>query len=224
GGAATVTAASPAIVYFDKNFKLPQVFRASLGADHQLPWGMIGSFDGIYTRSLNQFLLEDVNLVPGGTSTGEGNRAMYGTISGTSSTATPRRATTVARDVLRQFNSNQDYSYSLTGQVNKQFSNGLEFGVSYTFSHSYDLISATSDISNSNLNFSTLDGTFASRNLRPSFFDIPHSVRISGTTNLPYGVRFSLFYTGQSGRPYAWRYGSDVNADGFSGNDLIYVP
>jgi len=222
--AAGLAAAVPQIVYFDKNFKLPQQLRASIGVDRRLPWGLLGSFDALYSRALNQFLLEDVNLVEGGTSVGEDGRRLYGTLSGTSSGSTPRRATTAARDVIRQFNSNRDYAYSLTAQFIKRFSNSMEFTAGYTFAHSYDLISSTSDISNSNLNFSTLDGTFANRNLRPSFYDIPHSVRFSGTFDLPAGVRFALFYTGTSGRPYAWRYGSDVNGDGFSGNDLVYVP
>jgi hypothetical protein len=185
---------------------------------------MVASFDALYTRAMNQFLLEDVNLIEGGHAVGEGGRVLYGTLSSTSSSSTPRRATTAIRDVLRQFNSNRDYSYSFTVQLAKRFSDRVEFTGSYTFSRSYDLMSATSDISNSNLNFATLDGTFSNRNLRPSLFDQPHSIRLSGTAELPFGLRFSLFYTGQSGRPYSYRYASDVNGDGFNGNDLVYVP
>ncbi len=223
-GAAGLAAAVPSIVYFDRNFHLPQNLRASVGVDRKLPWGLVGSFDGLYSRAINQFLLTDVNLVQGGTSFGEGNRPMYGTISATSSTATPRRATAAARDVIKQYNSNRDYSYSLTFQLNKRFSNDMEFTAGYTFSHAFDLISGTSDISNSLLRFSILDGTLANRNLRPSLWDTPHSVRFSGAANLPYGVRLALFYTGSSGRPYAYTSASDLNADGLAGNDLIYVP
>lgn len=221
---AGLAAAVPAIVYFDKDFHLPQNLRASIGLDRRLPWGLLGSFDALYSRALNQFLLEDVNLVQGGTSVGEAGRTLYGALTATSSGSTPRRATAAARDVLRQFNSSRDYSYSLTTQLNKRFSNSMEFTASYTFSHAYDLISATSDISNSTLRFSILDGTFARRNLAKSLWDTPHSVRFSGAVDLPYGVRFSLFYTGTSGRPYAWTSASDLNGDGFAGNDLIYVP
>jgi hypothetical protein len=34
----------------------------------------------------------------------------------------------------------------------------------------------------------------------------------------------SLFYNGQSGRPYSVLFNTDVNADGTVGNDLIFVP
>ena len=210
------------IVYFDKNFKLPQVFRLSLGADIALPWQMTGTVDGMYGKSINQFLLEDVNLIEGGTSIGEGNRRLYGTMAGTGST--PRREiNSVANDVLRQYNSNQDYQFSIKFGLIKRFTN-LEFQAEYAYMRSYDLISPTSDISNSLLNFATLDGTMHNRNLTPSFFDTPHNIRLSGTASLPYQFQVSLFYTGSSGRPYAYRYNTDVNGDNFSGNDLFYVP
>ncbi len=223
-GGGTLALPRPAIVYFDKDFKLPQSLRLSLGVDRRLPMNLVGTVDLLYSRAINQFILEDVNLVEGGTSVGEGGRRLYGTLNTGNSGVVPRRATTAANDVLRQFNSNKDYAYTAAFSVVRRFSGGLEFSASYAYARSYDLISPGSDISNSLLNFSTLDGTFRNRNLRPSLFDTPHNVRLSGTTTLPYGVRFSLFYTGQSGRPYAYRYNSDVNGDNFSGNDLFYVP
>src|SRR2546426_10939974 len=60
GGAAT--AATPSIVYFDSDFKFPQALKIALGADHRLPWEMVGTFDFLYTKSVNQFYITDVNL------------------------------------------------------------------------------------------------------------------------------------------------------------------
>jgi hypothetical protein len=34
----------------------------------------------------------------------------------------------------------------------------------------------------------------------------------------------SLYYEGRTGSPYSWAYSSDLNQDGFAGNDLIAVP
>jgi hypothetical protein len=213
----------PAIVYFDQDFKLPQRLSVALGMDRRLPWDMVATVDLLYNKAVNQFLLEDVNLVEGGTSFGEGNRRLYGTLSTTSSSSTPRRATTVANDVLRQYNSNRDYSYTASFSLTKRVSDMI-FTAAYAYSRSYDLMSPGSDISNSLLNFATLDGTMSNRNLRPSLYDRPHSVRLSGTAPLPYGFRVTVYYTGSSGTPYAYRYNNDVNGDGFSGNDLFYVP
>jgi hypothetical protein len=75
-----------------------------------------------------------------------------------------------------------------------------------------------------------LDGTLEARALRPSFFDVPHRVRVSGTLPIPFGLRLSAIYDGQSGRPYAYVVDGDANGDGFPGpfdgslNDLVYVP
>jgi len=34
----------------------------------------------------------------------------------------------------------------------------------------------------------------------------------------------SLYYEGRTGNPYSFTYNSDLNGDGVSGNDLVYVP
>ncbi len=38
------------------------------------------------------------------------------------------------------------------------------------------------------------------------------------------GTTFSLFYQLQDGPRYPYTYGGDLNNDGLSGNDLIYIP
>ena len=39
-----------------------------------------------------------------------------------------------------------------------------------------------------------------------------------------YQTSFGLFYEGREGRPYSWTFNNDMNGDGVSGNDLLYVP
>ncbi|MFZ5496777.1 MAG: TonB-dependent receptor [Verrucomicrobiota bacterium] len=39
-----------------------------------------------------------------------------------------------------------------------------------------------------------------------------------------YRTTVSLYYEGRSGNPYSWVFGSDLNGDGISGNDLVAVP
>ena len=41
---------------------------------------------------------------------------------------------------------------------------------------------------------------------------------------MPWEVDFSLVYTGFSGFPFSYVVQGDANADGISGNDMIYVP
>ena len=60
--------------------------------------------------------------------------------------------------------------------------------------------------------------------MRPSAFDRPHKITISGTASLPFGFVIGLSYVGQSGTPYTWLVTGDVNGDGINGNDVPFVP
>ncbi|PYO40153.1 MAG: hypothetical protein DMD29_06720 [Gemmatimonadetes bacterium] len=224
-GSLGLASARPSVVYFDRGFKLPQNLKAAFGLDRQLPWGVIGTFDFLYTRSLNQFYMWDVNLRGiVGTSAGEGGRPLYGTINPTSGAATASRILPTVNDVLRHTNRSGDYSYSFTGQVQKRFSNGMQFNIGYTYARAYDLISLTSSVAASNYRFTPLDGTISDRNLRPSTFDIPHKITASGTVDIKFGIALSVIYIGQSGYRYGYVVLNDANADGLQTNDLVYVP
>src|SRR5207249_12226698 len=99
----------------------------------------------------------------------------------------------------------KDQSTSLAFQVQKRFSDGLEFSASYTYSHSLDVMSMTSDITSSNYNFAALDGTIENRNLRTSSFDRPNKVTTSGTVNAPFGARFSRSEERRVGKGCMWQ-------------------
>ncbi len=225
GGTGGLTVPIPSINYFDPDFKFPQTMKLSFGVDRQLGWGMVGTVDFLYTRWINQFYYTDENLTGVvGYSAGEGGRAMYGTIGAANGTAAVSRRTASFRDVLRHRNESSDRSYSVTLQLQKRFSGGIEFGLGYTYSRTQDLFSFTSSTANSNFRFTVLDGTIQNRNLRSSFFDVPNKFVVSGTANLPLGIRGSLIYTGASGSPYTYVVSNDVNADGLAQNDAVYVP
>ncbi len=220
---AIVATLVPSVVYMDPSLNFPQNLRLSLGVDHQLPWNIVGTVDLIYSHMLNQFYLNDVNLIPGGTSVGEDNRPLYGTIAA-NGTNTARRRWTQLADVISNTNSNRDTYWSATLQFQKRFSDNLEFTASYTYSETRDLMSFGSDISNSNMRFSPLDGTLNDRNLTPSRFDVPHKVTLTAVTSLPFGINGSLSYVGRSGLPFTYAVSTDINGDGLSGNDAVYVP
>jgi hypothetical protein len=212
------------VVYFDHNFRFPQTFRGALGVDKTLPWGIVGTVDLLYTRTMNQFYLNDVNLKGVvGTSFGEGFRPLYGT-SSSGRTPSASRISSSFNDVIRQSNSSGDYSYSATLQLNKRFSNHMELNGGYTYSKTYDRMCMTSSISNSNLRFAVLQGPLDNRPLATSCFDVPHNITFTGIFDVPFGIKLALTYNGQSGRPFTYTVNNDANGDGLGGNDPIYVP
>ena len=48
----------------DPDFKWPQLLRANLAVDHELPWGMIGTLEFMYSKSVNDLIYEKINLLP----------------------------------------------------------------------------------------------------------------------------------------------------------------
>ncbi len=224
-GPPVLSQGAASVVYFDPNFKFPQNLKASLGLDHQLAYGIVGTFDFLYTKAVNQFYLSDVN-VAGVQSVlaAEGGRVEYGTINTATGAPTVVRKTTSFRDVIRHRNESKDKAFQITYQLEKHFSNHMQFIAGYTYSHVEDLFSLTSSIASSNYRFTALDGTIENRNLRTSVFDIPHKISLTGVFSLPAQVTLAATYIGQSGSPYTYVTQSDVNGDGQGGNDPVYVP
>jgi hypothetical protein len=234
-GVAGVIPPIPTINYFDPDFKFEQNMKLSLGVDHRLPWGIIGTIDLLYTKTKNSLYIQDNNLqgvVDESTltyATGEGNRARYGVNALATGVATPLKQTAAFGNVLEHLNKSEDYAFSGTIQMQKRFSNGVEFNGGYTYGKAEDAMSLTSSIAFSNYGFATLTGLLNDRALTTSTFSRPHRVVLSGTVNLPADFDFSLIYSGVSGSPFGYVVNGDANADGVGGtnrefNDLVYVP
>jgi hypothetical protein len=223
GGAATPPI--PSIVYFDNGFKFPQTMRAALGSDLKLPWNMVGSVDLLYTRTLNQFYINDVNLQGVQmVNAGEGGRLMYGTVNSANGRTTPTRVSSQFADVLHQFNASGDNSFFASFSVNKRFSNHLTFTAGYTYSHTEDRMCLTSSISSSNFRYAVLQGALDNRPLETSCFDVPNKISAAVLFDAPLGIKASLSYSGQSGTPFTYVNNYDANGDGWGGNDPIYIP
>ncbi len=207
--------------YFEKDFKFQQALKYALGVDKRLPWGMVGTVDFLFTQNKNQMYQTDDNVKLGQVN-GEG-RQLYATPNAAGTALTRLRVTDKVGQVVHHMNKSADKSVLFTAQLQKSFS-GVSFNAAYTYANSKDLMSLTSSIATSNLRFTALDGTLADRNLRPSAFDVRNKISVSGSANLPFGVQSSVIFTARSGLPYAYTYNADVNGDGNSGNDLLYVP
>jgi hypothetical protein len=135
----------------------------------------------------------------------------------------PSRLNEAFGQVIEIRNGAGDHAVSVTGQLQKRFSNGPELGASYTYSRSVDRLSADADNTDAVLDGAPLDGSLDQRRLSEASWNVPHRVTFLGTANLPLGFRGALFYEGLSGDAYTYMIAGDANADGF-GNDIMYVP
>src|SRR4029077_9892 len=117
------SAGASSIVFYDKNFKFPQALKIALGADRALPWNLFATFDFVYTKAINQYYLEDVNLRGiQGASFGEGGRPLHGTINPATGTAPVLPRTPLANDIVENRNVSKDQSTSTSFQLQKRFS------------------------------------------------------------------------------------------------------
>jgi carboxypeptidase family protein len=228
GSTSGPTAPPADINFFDPDFRFPQNLRLALGMDRRLPWGLVGTLDFLYSYAVNDLYIEEVNVNNVGSSASEDGRPLYGTLGGTGTTftAAPSRVDPAFRQVLRHIGRSGAYSWSATGQLQRQFGGALDVNAAYTYSRGKDYQSFTSSISASNFQFAPLDGTIADRDLATSFFNVPHKLTLSGTLRIPVPLQpqISLIYLGRSGQPFSYQVSNDVNADGTAGNDNIYLP
>lgn len=209
-----------------KNLKFPQTLRFTLGYDRALPLGLIGTVEGMYTRNLNDFFYINRNLA-GPVGTDVNGRVMYGTLAANGQPS-PALVSRAFGNVIEAVNTSRNYSWNVTGQLQKRFSQHWEATAAYTYSQARDAQSPTSSQAISNWRYGReLSGNHLDRTPGISNFDQPHKIVFTGTYTFPTKTDLSLTYIGQSGEAFDYVYGGsrgDMNADGVYGNDLIYVP
>ncbi|WP_207435331.1 TonB-dependent receptor [Sabulibacter ruber] len=212
-------ASTAEINLISEDFKIPQTFRTNVAVDYTLPFGIIATLEGIYSKTMNDIVYRDINLLgPTSNLTGPDKRPLYSS----------GRVSSAFTNVILLDNTNRGYTYTLTGQLQKNFNNGLNTMVAYTYGKSEDVNSGTSSTARSNWQFNQIYWNPNDPELSYSRFDIRHRVIASGGYTFKwlnnFSTSISLFYEGQSGLPFTYLYAGDVNNDGSNANDLIYVP
>jgi hypothetical protein len=220
------------------DLKLPQTWKSSLAVDAKLPWGMVGTLEGIYGRDLNVAIAKNVNLVEPTALNIAGypdTRPLYpNSVAGRqvvdiNSAGLPiTTGTSTALNVTEMTNAKGGYNWSLTAQLSKQFSRGLGVMLAYTRTDQRNYGEGAGDQlgnlwsipqTSSNPNVPTLS---YSSNLNPDRVIASVSYRKEWMKNLATSI--SLFYEGSQQGRFSYTYGADFNRDGVNGNDLIYVP
>jgi carboxypeptidase family protein len=217
--------------------KFPQVFRANLAYDRRLPYGLVASIEGLYSKDINQFFIVNRNLLAPARTDATGRVIYPGTVN-TNGTLSPQYfnlalyGPSFAGGVYELRNTDAGYSWSVSGQLRKEFGGGLQTSVGYTYSEAYDVQSFTSSRAVSNWRFSRmLVGADLDDTRTRSGFDRPHRIVGNLTYTVPwrFPTDISFTYIGQSGTPYTLRSGGssgrgDLNLDGTNTNDPIYIP
>ena len=209
----------------DKDFKIPQVWRSNVAVDFELPAGIIATVEGIYSKTLNNIKYQDINLkdangtLADGFSNGADNRPTY---------PSDRRINPTFTNAVYLTNTNEGYTYSITGQLKKNFDNGIQSMIGYTYGKAKDINSGLSSTALSNWEFNQIVSNPNDPELAYSAFDLRHRIVANLGYKVEYGNNFGtsigLFYAGKSGTPFTYLVFGDLNGDGNRNNDLLYIP
>lgn len=216
----------------DKDFKFPQVWRSNLAVDYRLPYDVILTVEGIFTKDINAVFHRNANLTaPVGIWAGDG-RVRYG---GTDATTRAVRYTDGSGNVIFQVsdaivldNTNKGWSGSLSTLLRKNWSRDFTATVGYNYGPSYDLTSSPGSIAFSSWSGNQVVGDPNNPVVSFSGNQLLHRIIASVSYRKEYLKYFasaiSLFYEARSGVPYSYVYSGDMNGDRVSGNDLMYIP
>ncbi|WP_036385482.1 carboxypeptidase regulatory-like domain-containing protein [Muricauda sp. MAR_2010_75] len=207
--------ANPNVFFYqvvDPNFKWPQVWRSSLGADYRMENGIIITTDLSYSKDVNGPHVQNWGLLPPSeTLQGVDNRPIYA-------------ADDLINNAYVFSNSDKGRIWNAVFKGQKTWDNGLYASLAYSYLNSKDVNSIEAEITGD---------AFAANAVSANANDDVLSYSRYGDTHRFIGVISKVFKTGttvstffeyaQGGR-FNYLYGGDINGDGSSINDLLYIP
>jgi hypothetical protein len=212
----------------DENLKFLQVWKTNLGIDYQLPFGIVATVEGIYNKNFNALRYFDANLnAPTQNFAGNDYQRPRYPASGLSGTAVnpARLVNPVVNGTYILTNTDQGYSYTFTGKLEKNISKGFGGMIGYTYGEARDLASVQSTVdpaipSVGGVNYTTL--AYSDNDLRHRFvgylnYRLNYGGKFGGSS------MFTLGLVSNTGGKISYIYGNDMNGDGQT-NDLLYVP
>ena len=225
----TSGAPSNQIDVIDPDFKLPTVWKASLGYDAELPWyGLVGSVELQSIRSKDAAFYQALNIGEVQGTLADGRNSYWCTLGGSTSSSNKN----CGRNPDYSFNStvlgntDEGSSTSVTFALNKPLANGWYGNLSYTYTKATEVGSDASSQAWSSyqyvsrVNPNEEFATTASREIRNS---IKASLGWEHAFFGDYKTSITTYYNGRNGLPYTWNINGDANGDGIF-QDPAYIP
>lgn len=211
---------------FDKNFKMPTIWRSNIAADIKFGAGYKLTLDAMYTKVIYDVKFEQINLK---------DSVQYYT---TGPTLTPvyvgGKYNGGYSNIYYLTNTKEGFRYNLTAQITKTSKAirmksrqlKMSWSAAYTYGKSKDV---TNGIRNSwdsqfNVNPSIVPSNSA---LAFSNFDLRNRIVATGTAEMIWNqsntTTVSFYYSGTSGSPYTLVYQSPTFGNG-NNAPLVYIP
>ena len=218
----TVTGAPAAtyeLAFTDRDYRFPQTWRSNLALDQKLPWGVVGTVEYLYNQDVNGTYYINANLsTPNARFNGPDQRARW--------TGSNRINANIDNAIILK-NQSVGTSYSVAASLEKNFSNGFFAKAAYSYGSSRNTVDPGS----------IAFGTWSSNQMAgdPNNPGVGYSSGFAG--HRAFGVftyRKQYFGFGSTGISVfselrtignaSYTVAGDLNGDGGTANDLIYIP
>jgi hypothetical protein len=213
----------------DPNLKYPKIWRTNLAVDQKLPGGIIGTIEGAYTKDIRAIYHQNLVLSDSYTTlAGPEGQIQYTAKNITApTTANPTTATNPFINGLYYMkNTSKGFSYFITGQLQKSFTNGFAASIAYTYTKSKDVNDGGSTASTI---WSTryVAGNPNTDNLSNSSYVQPNRIIATVSYRKQYAKNLAstigLVFEAANNGAISYITANDPNGDGAT-NDLMYIP
>ncbi|HEX2968893.1 MAG TPA: TonB-dependent receptor [Bacteroidales bacterium] len=208
-----------------KDFKLPQVWRTSMGFDIKLPLDMMLTLEGIYTKDINAIRFENINLQPAAGEYNVGGQSMPYWSNNTNAT---KYITQPFTDVVIMKNTSKGQGYSLSAQLDLPRIYGFSGMIGYSRSWNEEVTGKSGSDPFSAWQYRQIIYELNNEELGLSLNNTPHRLVASLNYSIEYAKYFrssiSFFFNGYKGDAYSYVYNGDANRDGTSTHELMYIP
>ncbi len=209
--------------------KLPAVWRGNLAVERKLPFlDTTVTAEFIHTINDKALFTDNMNIKPLVTTATTGPAIGLDGRQRFNGGSTSAGATNTAfGNVIRVRNISQGDSSYVSLALNRPMKNNWSYNLTYTRGRSEEAQSFGQTVAvdgwsrNAVFNQNTVE-------VQRSDFEVRDRIQASLAKRFEFkkGWRTtaSLYYEGHTGNPYSYTYANDINGDGISSNDLVYVP
>jgi hypothetical protein len=211
----------------DPDFKFPQIWRTNLAVDHRLPGDVTGTVEFLYNKDVNGTYYINANLPAAQTTfSGPDNRPRW---TANRINNTPGNVITSAF-VLK--NQSVGSSWNLSGSLAKSLFHGFSIRGAYSYGEAKNTIDPGSTAFSTFANNQHLDDP-NNPGLGFSGYSQGHRMFVATSYTRSYfnfgATTISAFWEAKPSfqnfaSNFSYVFSGDMNGDGFSGNDLIYIP
>jgi len=209
-------------------FKFPQVWKSSLGFDYRFEDGLIATADFAYSKDLNGMMVRNYSVSnPTGTLDGGADDRLIYLASDRNGINQPWGQPI---DSYIFTNTDKGYQFNMSYKLQKSWENNWNASIAYNFLVSKDVNSIEAEITSDAYARNPVLGNVNQAKLSNSLYGDKHRIlgvigkRWTYGSNDRWSTNISAFYEYAQGGRFSYTYAGDINGDGSSLNDLLFIP